>query len=175
MNDETELAAATAQHISRDEAHLPALALRLSEALRLRADGKDPEAAPILHEILRADPRLAEPRLELAHIAASTEDWEEAEGHARLALQTLRLGGQWSEDVEPQVLLSFAANLLGEILFRSVEGGDLFLADQAAFARVWNEAAALFTEAASLDPDHADARSNAARVRPLPAPAAGSP
>jgi tetratricopeptide (TPR) repeat protein len=168
MSDEVELAQAMGALITRDEPHLPALAERFAQAMALRGEGRDQDAAPVLHDILRADPRLAEPRLELAHIAAVAGDWEEAEGHARVALEILRNGGQWTDDVEPNVVLAFAANLLGEVLFRSVEDGDLFLSHHDAFLRRWNEAAGLFEEAAQLDPTQAEARANAARVRPLP-------
>jgi hypothetical protein len=82
-------------------------------AMKLRAKGDDAGAATLLRAILQDEPRLPEPRLELAHLAALRDDWEEAEGHARLAVAALRQGGQWTE-LGAEVLLSFALNLLGE-------------------------------------------------------------
>lgn len=148
-------------------AALEALALRMKQAVELRQAGKDGDASRLLKDILKEEPRLAEPRLELAHISAMEEDWGEAQAQARLAVRTLRAGGQWTMDVEAGVLLAFALNLLGEVLVRPLEAGDLFLVDRARFEKVWNEAAAFFEEAKQLDPANEDARRNRARYRPI--------
>jgi tetratricopeptide (TPR) repeat protein len=164
--------AATDDTVPRDlgEARLDGLGPRLHEALRLRREGKDPQAEHILRELLRVEPRLAEPRLELAHLAASRGDWDEAVAQAREAVSTLRAGGQWTEDMEPAALLAFALNLLGEVLVRSIEDTDLYIEEPERFTRTWNEAALLFDEARRLDPRNPDAAGNCGRYRPLPLP-----
>jgi hypothetical protein len=103
----------------------------------------------------------------LAHIAASREDWQEAQEQARIAVASLTAGAQWTLDVEPAPLLSFAMNLLGETLVRSIEGGDLFMTDKQAFRSIWNEAAELFVGARKVDPTNSDARRNSVRYRKL--------
>ncbi len=148
------------------EHHLVPLGTKLARAFTLRGEGKHDEAADLLREILQADPRLPEPRLELAHIAASKGDWEEAEGQARAAVEILRAGGQWTAAMSPPQLLAFAINLLGEVLYRALEDSELIFRDEALFNTGWNEAAALFAEATKLDPANQDARHWAAHVRP---------
>jgi len=150
------------------EAHLGSLEVAMARAFELMQEGKQAEASDLFRQILQVEPRLAEPRLELAHLAASNEEWEEDEAQARSAVQTLRAGGQWTLDLEADVLLAFAINLLGEILVRAIEGSDLIFHDRGQFNTVWNEAAALFREAQGLDPANEDARSNATHHRPIP-------
>ena len=140
------------------ELHLAPLASKLMQAIALREEGKHDAARALLHEILQADPRLAEPRLELAHLAALRADWEEAEAQAREAVELLHHGGQWTADIAGPALLSFAVNLLGEIVYRALQDGDLIFLDRAAFDARWNEAAGLFVEALRLDPTNEDAR-----------------
>ena len=66
----------------REEAHLEELESRLMEALKLRRDGQTEKATEELRYILKVEPRLAEPRMELASIALQSGQWEEAEAQA---------------------------------------------------------------------------------------------
>jgi len=152
----------------RETATLVSLEPKMSKALLLRQSGKDLDAQLIFRQILADEPRLAEPRMELAHIAALQNDWEEAELQATEAIRILRAGGQWTSEVSPPALLSFAINLLGEVVVRPLEEGDLFLTDKPAFERRWNRASILFGEACKLDPENEDARRNLSRYKPLP-------
>ena len=86
-----------------------------------------------------------------------------------MAVDILRSGGQWTDDVGADALLSFALNLQGEVLVRELEEGDLFLVDKEAFAQLWNGASLLFAEACELDADNEDARRNRSRYRALQA------
>ena len=149
------------------EAHLQRLEPLLEKALSLRGDGKDEEAIGLLREILQADPRLAEPRLELSHIAAAEGDWQESETQARMAVEALRAGGQWTLDLEANEILSFALNLLGEVVVRGLEEGDLLMTDRAEFVARWNEASGFFREAWEGDKSNKDARSNCIHYRPM--------
>jgi len=147
------------------ETHLIPLGVKLQKAMELRAAGDLVKAHKLLREILLVDPRLAEPRLELAHIAAGREDWDEAEEQARAAVELLQNGGQWTAGIPPLKLQSFAVNLLGEVIYRSLEGGDLVFRDKAKFDLRWNEAAALFAAALQLDSENEDARYWTSHVR----------
>jgi tetratricopeptide (TPR) repeat protein len=151
--------------VDRDQ--LAALEPKMRMAMTAREQGKEGEARELFEAVLKEDPRLAEPRLELAHMAALTEDWDEAQTQARLAVEILKRGGQWTQDVEPAVLLGFAINLLGELVVRPLEEGDLFLTDRPRFDAGWNEASQLFAQALKADPENVDARRNATRYRPL--------
>ncbi len=153
--------------LEANEDHLVLLQRHFMKAMQLREAGDESGAAKVLEEILREEPRLAEPRLELAHIHLLHDRFDEAHEHAKLAVSTLRAGGQWTQDVEPSALLSFAVNLLGETVARRLEEGDLFLTDRASFTRLWNEASAHFDEAARLDGCNEDALRNRTRFAPL--------
>jgi len=149
------------------EGHLEALKPLMQQAMALREEGKDEEASKMLREILRAEPRLAEPRLELSHIAAAASDWPEAENQARMAVDALRSGGQWTLDLEPGQILSFALNLLGEVVVRDLEEGDLLMVDRPLFVTRWNEASNCFREALEQDNANRDARTNCIHYRPM--------
>lgn len=173
MTDETtaqdEPSEETAKLLEADRDQLKSLEKKMRRAVELRLDGSDDKAREIFEEILKQEPRLAEPRLELAHMAALAARWEEAQEQARLAVDILRRDGQWTEDVEPGRLLGFALNLLGEIIVRPLEEGDLFLTDRPSFDASWNEAATMFAAALEIDPENEDARRNGTRYRPLAA------
>jgi len=171
MSDESkpteETAGETQKLMEVDREQLSDLEPKMRMAMAARDQGNDGEARKLFDDILQEEPRLAEPRLELAHMAALVEDWEEAQGQARLAIDILKRGGQWTQDVEPKVLLGFALNLLGELMVRPLEEGDIFLTDRPRFDRSWNEASGLFALAIAADPDNGDARRNATRYRRL--------
>ena len=158
---------ASEELLESDRDQLAELEPKLRMALAALEQGKENEAKKLFEEILQAEPRLAEPRLELAHMAAIAEDWEEAQSQARLAVEILERGGQWTEDVEPAVLLSFALNLLGELIVRPLEEGDLFLTNRPRFNSSWNEASEMFAKALEADDGNVDARRNATRYRAL--------
>jgi|GEM_PF-1914824 tetratricopeptide (TPR) repeat protein len=154
-------------NVEAPEGHLDSLAPKMLHAMDLRRQGKDDEAVEVLTDVLRAEPRLAEARLELCHIAASKGDWEEAEGQGRFAVETLRGGGQWTLDLESNELLSFALNLLGEVIVRCLEEGDLLMDDRPSFVARWNEASEFFRESLELDNSNRDARTNCVHYRPM--------
>ena len=136
------------------------------QAMEARDKNLDEEAAQLFHSILKEEPRLAEPRLELAHLEIDRDHLEEAEEQVRMALEILKNGGQWVDDVEPDALLSFAWNMLGEVLFR--RGEELAVSpDRERFERIWNEAAAAFTKALELDAENRDALRNATHCRTI--------
>lgn len=142
-----------------------ALEAMFLDAVAARQRGDVDQARALLRDLLRMEPRLAEPYLELATLAGEQEDWEEAEALARTGLEQLRRGGQWSADVDEDRMLAFALNLLGESIMRQAE--ELVFGDAQRFRERWNEAAALFREALQHDPDNLDARTNAVHCRPL--------
>jgi tetratricopeptide (TPR) repeat protein len=152
-----------AEYDTIEAAVLGGLEERFAAAQEARAEGDDAGAERSLRAILAVEPRLAEPRLELAHIAASRGDFDEAEGQAQEAVEILRAGGQWTLDIDPDVLLAFALNLWGELILIALEGIDSDDLDEAEVRRIkgrWMQARALFEEAHTLDPDNEDAAIN---------------
>ena len=108
---------------------------------------------------------MAEPRLELAHIALEREDVAEAEEQARYAVSLLEAGGQWTREIDPPLLMAYAYNLLGEILIASLEATEDKVENRKAYVETWNEAAGLFQKAAEEDGDDDRIAENAARYR----------
>ncbi|HND32012.1 MAG TPA: tetratricopeptide repeat protein, partial [Myxococcota bacterium] len=83
--------------LEEPEVHLQQLEVEFMAALELRTKGKSDEARQKLENVLRVDPRLPEPRLEMARIYLETQRLEDAETEAREALSLLQAGGQWVE------------------------------------------------------------------------------
>ena len=65
------------------ESHLRGMGDRFLLALAAKEKNDIDTAADLLRSILRVDPRLAEPQMELARILMESEQLEEAEEYAR--------------------------------------------------------------------------------------------
>jgi len=167
LQRETTMSEPGHDNIDAPEDHLRSLVLLMEKALRLRSEGNEEEAVTVLRDILHVEPRLAEPRLELCHIAATQGRHDEAEAQARMAVEMLRSGGQWTADLEADEILSFALNLLGEVVVRDLEEGDLLMTDRPQFVSRWNEASECFRESLERDNSNRDARSNVIHYRPM--------
>ena len=135
-----------------EEDALQALGVRFLAALAAKDRGQIDAAEDELRAILRIEPRLAEPRLELARILLDTDRLPEADDHAREALEVLEGGGQWVEDVPGPVLLAMAHALLAEVVRRKADEDDVIFGDPAAFRAMIDEAKRHFARAAELDP-----------------------
>jgi tetratricopeptide (TPR) repeat protein len=131
---------------------LEALSARFLEALSARERGDIDRAEDELRAVLRVEPRLAEPRLELARILLDTDRLADAEDHAREGLEILEGGGQWVDDLPEGVVQSIAHALLAEILRRKADEDDVIFGDPDAFRAMVAEAKSHFTRAAELDP-----------------------
>ena len=153
--------------LAMEQVVLNKLSQAFQEAMALRSAGKTEAAEKALLEILKLEPRLAEPRIELAHIAFSNGDIEQAESQTRQALNSLRANGQWTEDLKPEVLLSYTLNLLGEILISRFNERSVDEDDFTQYETAWNEAASLFSQAVEVDPENREARSNVLRFAPV--------
>ena len=144
--------------LTEDESHLDGLDVRMLDALEARRRGDVDGASDLLRSILRAEPRLAEPRMELASILLEADQLEEAESEIREALRLLELGGQWTDDLEEHELRSLAWNLLAEALRRQADQDDVVFGDPARWKELMEESRTAFETAARLDPtnEHAD-------------------
>lgn len=131
---------------------LEAVAERFLEALKQKDAGRIDRAEDALREILRLEPRLPEPRMELARILLDTDRLPEAEEHARLALEHLESGGQWTADIPENVVLALCHALLAEILRRRADEDDVIFGDPGAFRALVEESRTHFEKASELDP-----------------------
>ncbi len=139
-------------HRPAEDAAIAALESRFLGALRLKEAGKLDDAEDELRAILRVEPRLPEPHLELARVLLDTSRLSEAEEHAREGLGYLEAGGQWTDEVPEDVLLALAHALLAEVLRRVADEDDVIFGDPERFHALVKEAQGHFERAAALDP-----------------------
>lgn len=161
---------ASARYVERDEDHLAPLAVRFLTALERRRAGQVDRAADDLRAILRVEPRLAEPHLELASIHLALEQPERGVDHAREAVRLLESGARWSEDLPEHVVKSLAYNLLGEALRKVADQDSVVFGDPEVWKGWMAEAKEAFRRAAALDPDNAHATWSAFGFGPAPDP-----
>lgn len=135
-----------------EEEQLEELSQRFLSAVGLHADGKLDAAEDELRSILKAEPRLAEPRVLLGRILLDTDRLGDAEEHTREALKTLEAGGQWTDDVPENVLLAMTYAQLAEILRRHADEDDVIFGDPDRFKAIIAESQQHFRKAAELDP-----------------------
>jgi tetratricopeptide (TPR) repeat protein len=138
--------------IDEDEEVLAGLQVRFVEAVRLKDANALDQAEEIFQAILRQEPRLPEPRMELARIFLDTDRLLEAEEHARLALEHLAAGGRWTDDLGDGVVESIAHALLAEILRRRLDEDDVVFGDPEVYRSLLAESRSLFEKAHRLDP-----------------------
>lgn len=138
--------------MSDEQSHLEELGARFMAALRAKEAGKLDAAEDELRAILRTEPRLPEPHMELARILLDTDRLDEAESHAREALEHLEAGGQWTDELPENVVKGLAWALLAEILRRIADEDDVIFGSPEKFKRLVDESQKAFAKAAELDP-----------------------
>ena len=125
-------------------------------AMELRQQGNTQAATKILLAILKEEPRLPEPHLEIAHIYYSTDQLDDAQTHIDQAVQQLENGGQWL-DIPENDLLSIAYVLQGEIYRGLADQDEVVLGNPAKFQELINRARNAFNKAKMIDPTNAEA------------------
>jgi len=137
-----------------DETRLNALQSQLYLALRLKEKNQVDKAGELLRGILKEEPRLAEPRMELARILLDTGQLEEARAQAEEAVAILESGGQWTDEIPENVLASMALGLLGEIIRQQADADDVVFGDPEIWKELTRASEAAFAKAKELDPDN---------------------
>jgi tetratricopeptide (TPR) repeat protein len=132
---------------------LEALGQRFMEAVNAKDRGDIDTAEDIFRTILRVEPRLPEPRLELARLLLDTDRLADAEPHAREAITHLEAGGAWTDELPEHIVKGVAHALLAEILRRIADEDDVIFGDPARFQKLVAESKEHFEKAAALDSD----------------------
>lgn len=140
-----------------EAARMEALGKRFLQGMELKRNGALDDAEDVYRAITRIEPRLAEPHMELAHILLETDRLGEAEEHAREALEHLRRGGPWTDDLPAKTVESMCHALVAEVLRRRADEDDVIFGDPAVFKKMVDDAKHHFEEAARLDPSDATA------------------
>ncbi len=136
------------------ESHLEGLGGRFLVGVQHVQQGRIDRATETFRGILAVEPRLAEPRMELARIFLDTGRLPEAEAEAREALRLLEAGGQWLDALPEPVVLGLAHGLLAEILRQRADSDEVFFGDPERFHSLTRQARAHFERAAELDPEN---------------------
>lgn len=136
----------------REQQLLIELEPRFMRAIEAKDAGRIDAAEDELRAILRVEPRLAEPRMELARILLDTGRLEEAEEHAREALSQLESGGQWTDELPENVVLALSHALLAEVLRRRIEDDDVVFGSADRYQELLAESRTHFEAAAKHDP-----------------------
>ena len=137
---------------SVEGAQLSALATQFMNALQARSNHEEDRAEELLRGIVKTEPRLAEPHMELARVLLDSDRLAESEGHARAALEHLEDTGPWTEEVPENVLRALAHGLLAEVLRRIADEDDVIFGDPERFKALVSESQHHFKAAAALDP-----------------------
>jgi len=157
MTDSTNTTDHPGNNVEDDESHLEGLSALFEAGLDARQKGNVDRAIELLKLALRREPRLAEPRLELAHIYLEAERLDDAEIECREGLRLLLAGGQWVDSLPDEVMQGHAHNLLGEILRRKADQDEVIFGDPGVFKATLAESRKHFARSSELDPqnDHA--------------------
>ncbi len=131
---------------------LEELSVRFMAGVQARQSGDIDGAEDAFRAVIRAEPRLAEPHMELARVLLDTGRIEEAEPHAREALGHLEVSGVWTDDVPEDVVRGLANALLAEVLRQRAGMDEVIFGPPEAFESMLREARERFTTAAALDP-----------------------
>ncbi len=137
-----------------DDSHMEGLDSQFIMAMEQMQAGHIDRAAELLRNILKVEPRLAEPHLELARILLDTRQLDEAAEHAAESMRILEAGGQWIDDLPDNVVLSAAYGLFAEIRRQQASVDEVVYGNPEAWAALMNEARAAFNRAHELDSDN---------------------
>lgn len=130
------------------------------DAVNANNEGDQQTATTLFKEILKVEPRMAEPRLELAVIYLRQNMLETAESYAREAVSYLERGWRWLDNLTDEQILGHAYNTLGEILKARSTTDEILSQGTETIKQYWEEAGDLFEKAAELDSENADIMSN---------------
>lgn len=151
---------------------LEALGERFTLAMQRLAGGDVDGGEDLLREILRQEPRLAEPQLSLGRILLDTARLDVAEEHTRTALRLFEEQGPWTEEVPENVLLAIAHAQLAEILRQRADDDDVIFGDPDAYHALVKDSQEHFTKASTLDPSDSTSSYYAFFMGPPQAPEA---
>lgn len=138
--------------LDAEQAELDRLSGIFMTALNAREQGKLDAAEELLRDVIRSEPRLAEPHMELARILLDTDRLTPAEAQSREALEQLAATGPWIDGIAPATLHAIAHALLAEILRRRADEDEVIFGEPEVFAGLIEEARTHFELARKLDP-----------------------
>jgi tetratricopeptide (TPR) repeat protein len=143
--------------INQAEDHLDGLGDKFMDGLKRLENADIDGAAECFKRVLAVEPRLAEPRIELARILMETQQLKLAESEVREAIKILENGGQWLDLVTEDELTSVAYGILAEVLRVLAESDAVVFGDPDIWRNIVDESHAAFRRARELDPENSHA------------------
>ena len=140
--------------MSEEEKILKQLEFKFLEAIKAHQEGNLDKAELISKAILKLEPRLVEPNVELSSIALRREQLELAQGYAEEAIRLCTLHGHWMDNFTDDELLAMAYCNLGEALRKQAEMDEVIFQDPEMFEVLIGKAKEAYQKAAKLDPDN---------------------
>lgn len=125
------------------------------KAMEFRQLGQVEQAEKTLLALLREEPRLAEPHLELAHIYLNAEKFSDAIPHIMSAIEYLENGGQWLDIAEDEIL-SMAYTIKGEIYRNMADQDSVIFGDPEKWKELITISKEAFQKATENDPNKTD-------------------
>ena len=119
-------------------------------AMEHRQIGNPKKAEVCLLEIVKKEPRLPEPHLELAHIYHAQQQFDDARTHIEQAVQYLENGGQWLDLPESEIM-AMAYLIQGEIYRSLADLDEVVFGEQAVYVDYVNRAKNAFKKANLID------------------------
>jgi len=144
-------------NLDSPEDHLAGLDEQFMQGVTRMEKGDIDGAAELFRRVLQAEPRLAEPRIELARILIETRQVDEAEAEIREAIRLLESGGQWLDAIPEHQVQSIAYGLLAEALRLRGEADEIVFGDPETWRAIVDESHAAFRKARELDPENSHA------------------
>ena len=144
--------------MSVNEENLGFLEPIFTKALEARQNGDNTRAIELFQNILRIEPRLPEPHLELAHIYLGLNQFETARIHSDQAIEYLENGGQWIDTISEDDILSLAYTIKGEIHRVEADQDEVVLGDVEIWKRMLLLSQACYRKALDLNPENEDAK-----------------
>jgi len=129
------------------------LGKRFMAAMTLKNAGDVDGAEDLLRALVKAEPRLPEPHLELARLLLDTDRLAESETHAREGLSHLEQSGPWTDELPEHIVKGVGYALLAEILRRIADEDDVIFGDPDRFHALVEESKKHFQTASDLDSD----------------------
>ena len=119
-----------------EENYTNALIKKFEQALEARENNDIDSCCELLLHIIKNEPRLPEPHLELANIYLIIEKLEDARVHIEEVITYLENGGQWTE-IDVNTLLSLAYSTKSEIYHALADRDEIVLnSNEAEFTRL---------------------------------------
>ena len=133
---------------------LKVLEVKFLDAMRCHQESKLDRAEELYKAILKLEPRLVEPNLELAHIELKRGRLSEAQARTEEAIRLCGQHGHWLDNFTDDQLLSLCYSTLENILKEQSTQDEIVFGDPKEFTSLINKAKDAYKKAYRLNKDN---------------------